>query len=170
MTREFEVISRLRKGESLRQISREMDIDRKTVRRIRDSYQVNIDILENAEDDKELELATEQLVLNRKYHHSNRKKRTFTPEVEEKMKQLLEDETVKDRKLGSHKLSLTAKAVYEILADEGHAIKYRTVATYWEQLKKKTKEAFIKQDYEFGERAEFDFGEVKLEIDGVVEK
>lgn len=168
INKEFEVIHRFRNGESIRKISRDMDIDRKTIRRIRDRYQAGIDALDDAQNEKEIEAATEQLVLERKYDTSNRKKRTFTPEVEARMSELLEKEREKDRRLGPHKQALTAKAVYEILAEEGYAIKYRTVAHYWSKMKAKAKEAFIKQNYALGARVEFDFGEVKLEIEGVV--
>lgn len=170
ISKEFEVISRLRKGKSLRQISRELGIDRKTVRNIKNRMVEALENLENATDEKEIEIATEQLVLKRQYDSSNRKTRTYTPEVESRMRELLLEEEEKDKRLGPHKQSLTAKAVYEILAEEGHEIKYRTVAHYWAKMKKKTREAFIKQEYALGDRVEFDFGEVKLEIGGVVKK
>lgn len=165
---EFEIIRRLRKGEKIRAISREMNIDRKTIRRYRDKHEQGLKDLKSAENSKALEEATEQLVLQKEYNSSNRKKRTFTPVVEKRMRELLNEEIEKDLKLGRHKQSLTAKAVCDILQSEGHAIKYRTVAHYWSQLKKKEKEAFIKQEYRLGSRVEFDFGEVKLEIDGQV--
>ncbi|XJS11052.1 hypothetical protein ACF3NG_01960 [Aerococcaceae bacterium WGS1372] len=54
--------------------------------------------------------------------------------------------------------------MHEILAEEGHPIGYRTVAHYWRQLKQKTREAVIRQEYPLGYRVEFDFGEVKLRL------
>lgn len=169
MTKEFEVISRYRRGESKRAISRDMGLDRKTVRRICDRFDKARQKIDAAEDDKALEVATEQLVLKRQYNSTTRTKRTFTPEVEARMNRLIEEEQEKTRILGSHKQALTAVAVTEILQAEGYAIKYRTVAHYWAQMTKKAKEAFIRQDYALGSRVEFDFGEVKLEINGHVQ-
>lgn len=168
MINEFEVISRYRQGESKRSISRKVGINRKTVQRICDRYDEGVIKVNHAENHQQLEKATENLVLKRKYDTSNRKTRTFTPEVESRMKELIEEEKNKTKKLGPHKQALTAKAVTEILNEEGHSIKYRTVAHYWSQLNKNYKETFIRQEYELGYRVEFDFGEVKLEIDGQV--
>lgn len=168
MTLEFEIISCYRRGETKRGISRKLEVDRKTVRKICDAYDETLVKLGEAEDDQALERATEELVLKRKYDSSNRKKTAFTPEVEARMKELLKEEKEKTKRLGSHKQALTAVAVAEILNEEGYDIKYRTVAHYWGQLNKKAKEAFIRQEYELGSRVEFDFGEVKLEINGKV--
>ena len=89
MTKEFEVISRYRRGESKRAISRDMGLDRKTVRRICDRFDKARQKIDAAEDDKALEVATEQLVLKRQYNSTTRTKRTFTPEVEARMNRLI---------------------------------------------------------------------------------
>nr|MDK7630015.1 hypothetical protein [Globicatella sanguinis] len=136
MTLEFEIISCYRRGETKRGISRKLEVDRKTVRKICDAYDETLVKLGKAEDDQALERATEELVLKRKYDSSNRKKTAFTPEVEARMKELLEEEKEKTKRLGSHKQALTAVAVAEILNEEGYDIKYRTVAHYWGQLNK----------------------------------
>lgn len=169
IVKEFEVISRYRQGESYRSIARELGIDRKTVKVICDRYNESMDVLERSRSEQEVEEATEQLVLTRSYDSSNRKTRTFTPEVEVRMKELYQQEGDKNKRLGAHKQALTATAVHEILSEEGHVIGYRTVAHYWRQMKQKTKEAFIRQEYPLGYRVEFDFGEVKLEIAGKVQ-
>lgn len=54
MTKEFEVISRYRRGESKRAISRAMGIDRKTVRRICDRFDKARQKMDEAEDIKPL--------------------------------------------------------------------------------------------------------------------
>ena len=166
--KQFDVISRYRQGESYRHIARELGIDRKTVKAICVRYKEGMDALDVSRNEHEVEEATEQLVLTRSYDSSKRRTRTYTPEVEARMKELYQKELGKNKRLGPHKQALTAIAVHEILAEEGHPIGYRTVAHYWRQLKQKTREAFIRQEYPLGYRVEFDFGEVKLEIAGKV--
>ncbi|MRI82779.1 helix-turn-helix domain-containing protein [Aerococcaceae bacterium DSM 109653] len=164
----FEVISRYRQGESYRHIARELGINRKTVTSICSKYKEGLRALETSTHEKEVEKATEALVLTRSYDSSKRENRTYTQEVERRMKELNQEELIKNKRLGTHKQALTAIAVHVILIHEGHSIGYRTVAHYWRQFKEKTKEAFIRQEYPLGYRLEFDFGEVKLEIAGKV--
>ena len=166
--KQFDVISRYRQGESKRHIARELGIDRKTVKAICDRYKKGIDALNSSKSEQEVEEATEQLVLTRSYDSSKRRARAYTPAVEARMKELYQQELKKNKRLGPHKQALTAIAVHELLAEEGHPIGYRTVAHYWRQLKQKTREAFIRQEYPLGYRVDFDFGEVKLEIAGKV--
>lgn len=166
--KQFDVISRYRQGESYRHIARELGIDRKTVKAICDRHKKGIDALNSSKSEQEVEEATEQLVLTRSYDSSKRRARAYTPAVESRMKELYQQELKKNKRLGPHKQALTAIAVHELLAEEGHPIGYRTVAHYWRQLKQKTREAFIRQEYPLGYRVDFDFGEVKLEIAGKV--
>lgn len=140
--KQFDVISRYRQGESYRHIARELGIDRKTVKAICDRYKKGIDALNSSKSEQEVEEATEQLVLTRSYDSSKRRTRAYTPAVEARMKELYQQELKKNKRLGPHKQALTAIAVHELLAEEGHPIGYRTVAHYWRQLKQKTREAF----------------------------
>ncbi len=159
--KQFDVISRYRQGESYRHIARELGIDRKTVKAICDRYKKGIDALNSSKSEQEVEEATEQLVLTRSYDSSKRRARAYTPAVEARMKELYQQELKKNKRLCPHKQALTAIAVHELLAEEGHPIGYRTVAHYWRQLKQKTRETFIRQEYPLGYRVDFDFGEVK---------
>lgn len=137
--KQFDVISRYRQGESKRHIERELGIDRKTVKAICDRYKKGIDALNSSKSEQEVEEATEQLVLTRSYDSSKRRARAYTPAVEARMKELYQQELKKNKRLGPHKQALTAIAVHELLAEEGHPISYRTVAHYWRQLKQKNK-------------------------------
>lgn len=167
--KEFECIRLYRTGMNFSQIARELDINRKTVRKIvRRHEQLTNELLTNPHS-KSVEEITEKIVLERKYDTSKRKARAFTPEVNQKMEELIHLEEIKSKKLGLHKQSLTAKHVHELLLEEGFSISYRTTAHYWSKLKKKSPESYIRQAYNLGERVEFDFGEVKLEIKGVVQ-
>ncbi|WP_427339238.1 hypothetical protein [Caloranaerobacter sp. DY30410] len=55
--------------------------------------------------------------------------------------------------------------IYEYLIEKGYDIGYTTVCNYIRE-KGEIKKAFIRQEYILGETLEFDWGEVKLNIDG----
>ncbi|MCD0066243.1 IS21 family transposase, partial [Streptococcus agalactiae] len=57
-----------------------------------------------------------------------------------------------------------------MIVDAGFDISYPSIAVYVREKRKKNKECFIKQEYDYGDRLEYDFGEVKLMIDGKLEK
>ena len=50
----------------------------------------------------------------------------------------------------------------------GYDIGRSTICRHIKEKRENAKEAFIRQEYELGDRLEYDFGEVKLEIDGMV--
>ncbi len=135
--KEFECISLYRKGMNFSQIARELDMNRKTVRSIIYRHKQFTQQLLDQQPCIPIDSLTEKIVLERKYDSSNRKARAYTPEVQAKMKELLDQETIKSKKLGTHKQNLTAKQVHELLLVEGFSISYRTTAHYWTKLKKK---------------------------------
>lgn len=165
----YEIITLHRKGNSFRQIAKELDIDRKTVAKVCHRYDDSLEQLPQVSTPEEFDDVVTQMVDHKKYDVSTRGKRVYTKEIEQRMRELYSGEKMKDTRLGlNHKQALTAKAVHEILVSEGHKISYRSVAVYWSQIKQKAKEAYIRQSYELGERLEFDFGEVRLEMNGAV--
>lgn len=161
----FEVIALRRQGYSFSEIARQLNINRKTASSVCKEYEEALKDIDEALSQEERDEAAFKLIEGRKYDASNRKKRAFTTEVKSRMEDLIEDEKVKDQRLGSHKQKLNAKQVHEILEDEGFKISYRTTAKYWSELNQKSAEAFIQQRYDFGDRLEFDFGEIKLLIE-----
>jgi hypothetical protein len=80
------------------------------------------------------------------------------------------EERRKDKILGSHKQKLTKQQICNILKEEGFNISYSTIAVKINQKIDKHKECFIKQTYEYGDRLEYDFGEIKLVIDGKLDR
>ena len=86
------------------------------------------------------------------------------------LKRILEDEENKVKILGTNKQALTKQQIYELLKKQGFLASYSTVVLEIKKLKGSGNECFIRQDYEFGDRLEYDFGEVKLVINGVVRK
>lgn len=164
--KQYEIISEYRKGTSFRKIASMLGVDRKTVAKICHEYdQHTKDILSN-DDDKKRDIVTEKLVEKRRYSTSKRQPRVFTKEIQQRMQDFWDEEVLKTERLGKHKQALSAKQVHLRLITEGFSISYRTVATYWKKFKESYKPAYIKQTYSLGERVEFDFGELKLWING----
>jgi hypothetical protein len=106
----------------------------------------------------------EEMCSDPMYDISKRTKRKYTPVVEKALKEILEQEEAKTRRLGPrHKQKLTNKQIHEQLAGLGHDIGRVTINNAIAVLRKKLKEVYIRQHYEFGDRLEYDFGEVLLD-------
>ena len=76
----------------------------------------------------------------------------------------------KNKILGTNKQALTKQQIYELLQRQGFDISYSSVVLEIKRIKQLGNECFIKQDYEFGDRLEYDFGEVKLVINSITKK
>ena len=57
-----------------------------------------------------------------------------------------------------------------MLKKQGFDASYSTVAQEINRIKQSGRECFIRQEYNFGDRLEYDFGEVKLVIGGILKK
>ena len=156
-TKQEIIIRYLREGKSQRQISRELQISRRTVKRYIDSYSSNA---KGADEKGHLhQYISEQP----KYCCPNRPKRVLTEEVANLIDQMLEENTRK-RASGLHKQVLKKCDILEVLHQKGHKIGYTTVCNYISKKACRSPEAFIRQRYQPGEVCEFDWGEVKLLI------
>lgn len=116
--------------------------------------------------DENNRLAKEQLAMGRTYDISGRKKQKYTQEIEEHIIKILQEEVQRNQKLGQNKLRTTNAMIHQQLIDLNFDIGLTTVSTNVKRLKKHVTEVYIKQLYKLGERAEYDFGEVKLIIAG----
>lgn len=56
--------------------------------------------------------------------------------------------------------------IHKMIKDKGFDISYPSIAVYVRKKRNINKECFIKQEYDFADRLEYDFGEVKLLIAG----
>ena len=167
----FGIIQARLEGKSYRQVSKELCIDRKTVKRYWEEYcQSRSKYFESATDTS---LDKDQLLLSMiespKYDSSTRLKRKYTSDIDELVSSILEAELKKDKLLGSnHKQSLTNKGIHELVIEAGHDISYRSLCDTIREKRLKTKEAYIRQNYPLGQRVEYDFGEIRLQIEGQV--
>ncbi len=103
------------------------------------------------------------------YRVSKRGKLRLTQEITDEIDQLLLKNQEK-LSLGQRKQLLKKIDILEVLHSKGYDIGYTTVCNYISSKSKRVseKEAFIRQSYAPGSVCEFDWGEVKLRIDGVL--
>ncbi len=163
----YAIISLKKKGVSNRQIEKELNVNRKTIARIWNSYQNTEQLLISSDSNfiKEVKQDVYKL-LDASYDSSTRTRRKLTDFVKQRIHQILDCEDTKTNILGKHhKQKLTTKQILEILHSENIDISHSTVNTYIKKLRQ-SKQVFIRQEYEFGDRLEYDFGEVKLVING----
>lgn len=158
----YAIIKLKSKGHSNRAVARMAGINRKTVARYWDEYSGHLEMLN--EPNATTTQVQEAMVAAPMYDATTRNPRKYTDEIDQRLNEILNLEQKKDSLLGSHKQNLTKLQIHEILDIEGFDISYSTIAVKVNEKLSKAKECFIKQFYEFGDRLEYDFGEVKLLI------
>ena len=148
-----------RSGESISTISRELQISRKTVRKYisENQRQMNTEKLSSALEDG--------LSFKPEYNISTRPKRRLTTEIQEEIKICLAKNQQK-RNQGMRKQLMKNKDIHEHLLSLGFQIGYSSVCQYIQAEESRGKECFIKQEYFPGQSCEFDWGEVKLIMNG----
>ncbi len=157
-------------GLSNRGVARELGIDKKTVNKYWNEYKDNLKKLKETTDATEISKIQENITSAPKYNSENRIRKKVTPEFLNALEKILEDEEKKVKVLGTHKQALTKQQIYELLKRQGFSLSYSTVVLEMKRIKNSGKECFIRQDYDFGDRLEYDFGEVKLVINGITKK
>lgn len=158
------IIKLIEEGNSERKIARDIGINRKTIAKYRKEYEAEIMRLKGAGD---IHSVQERIVSAPKYNTSNRNAVKYTEAVDKLIDEILKSEDEKDEILGEHKQSLTVKKIHKKVRDAGHDIGLTTVSIHVSKKRAKAKEAFIRQEYELGDRVEYDFGEAKLVIAGI---
>jgi transposase len=162
-TKQKIILRRYRDGDSERKISRELKVNRETVRKYLQEYEAARQKLSNAE--KADEVLIEELVQAPRYNSSARSNQKFTEEISQEVDRLLQFNEEK-RSRGLHKQVMKKIDILEHLQDLGYDIGYTSVCNHINKKLARRKEAFIRQVYNPGDVCEFDWGEVKLEISG----
>ena len=161
-TKQEIIIKHYREGKSQRQISRDLGISRKTVKKYVDAYEK----YRQKKGEEEGEMVG-YLSQPQEYDSRNRTRRRLTQEVQEEIDRLLAENA---RKLhsGLRKQMLKKADIHELLQEKGYKIGYTTVCNYIREKEQKggEKEVYVRQEYQPGESCEFDWGETKLTIDG----
>lgn len=164
----FKIIDAKRRGLSNRETAKRLGIDRKTVAKYWNEYNERLKELNLTDSHTDIRELQAQIVKEPQYDVSSRGPMKYTEEIDALVETILEEEKEKSKKLGRHKQKRTLKQMHELVASHGHDIAYSTLSKYIKIKTDTRKEAYIRQEYEYGDRVEYDFGEVKLEINGVV--
>jgi len=162
-TKQEIIIRSHREGKSQRQISRELQINRKTIKK----YIEDFEKLQSESLHPETALSA-FLSGPPLYRTGKRSKVRLTREVQSFIDSQLEANGRKVQQ-GMRKQILKNIDILQLLHEQGFGIGYTTVCNYIrEKLGKSAapQEAFIRQQYEAGSVCEFDWGEIKLNIAG----
>lgn len=154
-----------REGKSQRSICRELKISRKTVRRYLTNYDSHLEAEASANGSGIGTYLSSASV----YNSQNRGKRRLTPQIQEAIDELLLINQ-QHKQAGLGKQLLKKSDILEQLQQRGFSIGYTSVCNY---IRSKLdivteQEAYIRQQYAPGQSCEFDWGEVKLWIGGVL--
>ena len=152
-----------REGKSKSLISRELNLSRQIVRKY----------IKEQEDkflfsNRDISL-TSNLSSKPKYDTSTRKRLKLNQEVLSEIENCLQ-ENKKKSNCGMHKQKMKKIDIHQHLLSKGFEIGYSSVCNHIRAIELLGKECFIKQIYEPGVSTEFDWGEVKLFIDGRFQK
>ena len=160
-------IIRLKKeGHSNRNVAGMLHINRKTVAKYWNEYLRQIETLTH--ETANVKAIQEEICSEPTYDASARKCRKYTKEMDMYLDEILADEIEKSKVLGNHKQQLTQAQIYDLIVSRGFDISLSTITNKIREKRNKPKECFIRQEYDYGDRLEYDFGEVKLVIDGEV--
>jgi transposase len=169
LEKKAKVIQLKNEGLSNREVARQVGLNRETVSKYWEEYKRRRHELVQTGvrvDEKQLQ---DEITSKPKYDTSGRKKYKYTEDMEKRLKDILKSEKRKNAILGQgHKQSMTNKQIFNILRDEGHDISQSTINNALARLRMKPKQVFIRQAYDYGDRAEYDFGEVRLIIGGTL--
>lgn len=162
-TKQEIILSSFREGKSQRAIARDLQISRKTVKKYIQEHESLLQSLENNEAAQVTNLSLKPF-----YNMTEpRPKIKLTFEVQEIIDEML---SKNKEKLdgGLRKQMMKKKDIHEALLHKGFDIGYATVCNYirFKENQHTTKEAFIRQTYLPGDVCEFDWGEIKLIIEG----
>jgi len=135
-------------GMTNRAIHRECGYDRAKISEVWSEYKAAHARMSESEAD--IKAIQEEMYAESRYDSSNRTKRKYTPEVEAALKEILEQEESKTRRLGPrHKQKLTNKQIHEQIVDLGHDVGRVTINNAIASLRKKLREVYVRQHYDF---------------------
>lgn len=160
------------RGMTNKEIAEELGIHRNTVGKYVREYESHAEALRrcDADDHDAIRVATEAITSAPAYDSSNRGARKWNEGMDAMLDSILADEERKRRELGPNKQMLTKSQIHGLMADAGFDIGLTTVQKKIDLKRKKPGEAFIAQSYEYGDRFEYDFGEVRLKVAGACRK
>jgi transposase len=161
----YAIIKLKEEGHSNREVARLTGMNRKTVARYWNEYQDQLSALGFTKDVRDTQ---DVIVSAPEYDSAGRRPRKYTSEIDEMLDAILAGEDTKAAVLGgSHKQKLTGVQIHGLIVAAGHDIGLTVIRAHIREKRNLKREAFIKQEYEYGQRLEYDFGEVRLVIGGI---
>lgn len=162
------LILRLKKdGKSNQDVADELHISRNTVAKYWSKYKHLLHQIEACSNDDEARMLLDKLSTYSCYDTSSRKPLKYNSDIDGALRQILKEENEKTNLLGPHhKQALTNTQIHALLVDMGYDIGLTTINNKIKEIRNEKKEVFIKQEYNYGDRFEYDFGEILLIIDG----
>lgn len=158
------------KGKSQRTVAQEMGISRNTVSKYVNEYEgAKRKLAVESEKGADTEEIIEEIMKASKYVRINSYKPKMTQAIET---YILEKIAINKerRRSGMRKQCMNIKDMHEELIEMGHNIGYTSVRNFVRKSEEITKEAFIRQEYSPGDSVEFDWGEIKLMLNGKLKK
>ena len=152
-----------RECDSERKIARDLQLNRKTVKKYLGEY---LEAKEKSEEEGTKDTLQDYSTSPPGYDCTGRTKRKLTLEISELIRAQLEENEIK-RQSGLRKQLKRKIDIHEYLLSLGYQIGYTTVCNHIRSQSVSEREAFIRQSYLPGEECEFDWAETKLKISGV---
>jgi len=161
------IIELKEEGHSNREVSRRTGYDRDTVSKYWNEYRRRMQQL--GESGADIRAIQDTLFATPKRASAPRTRTKYTEEVDTRVKEILKEEERKTRILGpTHKQKRTNRQIHKTLTDEGFDVSEATINLALARIRKRQKEVFVRQQYDLGDRLEYDFGEVQLVLNGIV--
>jgi len=151
-----------RECDSERKIARDLQINRKTVKKYLGEY---LEAKDKSEASGEQESLQDYATSPPDYDAAGRTKRKLTLEISAVIRAQMEENECK-RRNGLRKQIKRKVDIHEYLLSLGYKIGYTTVCNHIRSQSLSEREAFIRQSYLPGEECEFDWAETKLKISG----
>lgn len=150
-------------GHSEREITRRTKRSRNTVRKYIKEYESS-----RNNDVRNLPF-TEEILKKPTYKKRVGKRTVLTDEIKNILRGYIKENAWK-REHYMAKQQMKMVDMHEKLIDAGFSISYSTVRNFVNKETAKTKEVYVRRNCEPGYEVEFDWGEVKLIIDGIIKK
>lgn len=166
MSKEANIIALKFQGQGIREITRLTGLSRNTVRKYIREYENNLVLMANEKDQTEIIRLQNEITKPKQGKFRIYSRRCLTVDIQKRIKEFLELDIKRDLELGPNKQKNTARKIYSELIYEGFLISESSVSKFVRSEKNKRKEVYIKRGFEYGQRLEYDFHQVKLLIDG----
>jgi transposase len=163
----YEILMLRAKINNTSEVSRMTGISRNTISKYWNEHCQNLELLRQQDPGADTRDLIQQIVDTPKYDVSSRVCVKYNSDIDALLNTILDDEERKNERLGKyHKQKLTNTQIHALIVAQGYDIGLSTINNRIREKRNTKREAFIKQEYSYGDRFEYDFGEVNLYIDG----